>query len=63
MIIVSTTSPAEARFAEHALSSGLPPDIGYSVYVNGKLSGERAGRAVHPAEPAEWPGDPEVRSS
>lgn len=62
MIIVSTTSQAEAEAAIRALKDGLRPDMPYSVYLNGALRGERGGRAVHPAEPAEWPApDPEVR--
>lgn len=62
MIIVSTTSPAEAQFAVTALENGLPPDVGYSVHLNGKLVRERDGRAVHPAEPPGWPApEPEVR--
>jgi len=64
MIIVSTTSPAEARFADTALRGGLPADVGYSVHLNGMLFSERDGRTVHPAEPAgeQWPApEPEVR--
>lgn len=62
MIIVSTTSPLEARYAADALQDGLPADVGFSVHLNGKLFRERGGRAVHPAEPAEWPSPaPEIR--
>jgi hypothetical protein len=64
MIIVSTTSPAEAGLAASALENGLPSDVGYSVHLNGKLVRERDGRAVHPAEPPgrQWPApEPEVR--
>jgi hypothetical protein len=63
MIIVSTTSPAEARYADRALGQGLPADVAYTVYLNGKLHSERGGRPVHPAELAEWPADPEVRDA
>jgi hypothetical protein len=65
MITVSTTSQAEGQFAEHALAGGLPPSVGYSVYVNGNLLSEREGRPVHPAadpDDMEWPApEPEVR--
>jgi len=63
MIIVSTTSPAEARYADRALNGGLPPDVAYSVYLNGTLHSERGGRPVHPAAEAEWPGNPELRDA
>lgn len=63
MIIVSTTAPAEARYADRALSEGLPPDVSYSVYLNGRLHNERGGRPVHPAAEAEWPADPELRDA
>jgi hypothetical protein len=49
MITVSTTSQAEGVCADRALAASLPPDMAYSVYVNGTLLSERAGRPVHPA--------------
>lgn len=61
MIIVSTTSPAEARLADEALSRSLPQDVPYSVYFNGKLHNERTGRPVHPA--AGWPSPEELRGT
>lgn len=65
MITASTTSQAEGVCADRALAGGLPPDMAYSVYVNGTLLSEREGRPVHPAadpDDAEWPAPgPEVR--
>ena len=56
MITVSTTSPAEARFAAGALRDGLPDGVPWSVYLNGRLHDER------PARPeAEWPSREERR--
>jgi hypothetical protein len=64
VITVSTTSQAEGVCADRALAASLPPDMAYSVYVNGILLSERAGRPVHPAASpdGEWPApEPEVR--
>lgn len=65
MITVSTTSRIEGTRADEALAAGLPPDMAYSVYVNGNLLTERGGRAVHPADgEQEWPAPaPEVRGA
>jgi hypothetical protein len=63
MIIISTTSPAESRYAERALAEGVPvPEgIGWEVYLNGRLAGSRTGKPVHPAAEPEWPALPETR--
>lgn len=63
MITVSTTSQAEGQFADHALAEGLPPSVGYSVYVNGNLLREREGKPVHPAAglDGQWADEPELR--
>lgn len=41
MITVSTTSEHEARAAAAALDQCTPPDVGWTVYLGGKLFRER----------------------
>lgn len=61
MITVSTTSPAEARLAAEAMQDGMPPDVAWSVYLNGALHTEHGAPPVHPADDR-WPApEPEVR--
>lgn len=49
MITVATVSQAEAQVADRALHDAVPPEMGYEVYLLGKLF---AGR--QPAA-APWP--------
>jgi hypothetical protein len=64
MITVSTTSPHEAEVVSGALTAGVPPSMGWEVYLRGKLFRSREA-SPDMLRPGPWPGgrpEPPVES-
>lgn len=60
MITISTASPAEAEQAARILAANLSRDVGFEIYLRGKLFSNRQALPPRP-EVADWPSDAEYR--